>query len=540
MRRSSLLLLLATSCSGVDGDSAPSEAPSNVSLAEAPLSTPPKALLPEGFYPRAIQRPDGTIIASVVGRQASGRLGATILESNDDGLSFNVVGHIDDSRAQKGICCGTLYQLPKAVGALPAGALLWSASVGIDAPNQPMSIPIWSSVDTGRSWRFLSNLVVGSVPRDRGGLWEPEFSLAADGALVGHWSDETDPAHSQKLVEARTTDGITWTGRRDTVSLPPFGLRPGMPVVRQTTSGTYIMSYEICGASDACGARVRTSTNGWDWGSPTDEGVRPITLDGMNLRHAPTIALSPTPGPNGRAYLIGQLVHAANGQIDSRSNGSRIFVNTEGARGSWYPIAAPVPIPEAFDNFCPNYSSTLLPLDGGKAVLEIASKWDGNVCRPYFARGPLLGSGDDKGVTSGKRYSLISLASGHCLDLVNGSTTSGANIQQWSCNGTPAQDWTPTRSPDGTYTLKVAASSQCLTVAGGSAEPGADVEQRPCDGSSAQAWSIKNVGLDHFVLAHAGTTACLDVAQGSPSPGANVQQWSCNDLAPQIWKLAPR
>jgi hypothetical protein len=105
------------------------------------------------FYPRAIELADGTILASVVAPQESGRLGGTILESTDHGVTFSAIGHIDDELASGGLCCATLFELPQALGALPAGALLWSASVGGDAPSAPMSIPVWSSVDGGHTRR---------------------------------------------------------------------------------------------------------------------------------------------------------------------------------------------------------------------------------------------------------------------------------------------------------------------------------------------------------------------------------------------------
>jgi hypothetical protein len=499
----------------------------------APITTSPKPLLPEGFYPRAIQLPDATIIATVVAPQPGGRLGATVFESTDNGVSFDVVGRVDDARAQGGLCCGTLYRLPKPLGALPAGALLWAASLGGDTPNKPMSIGVWSSSDKGRNWSFLSTAVTGSVNRSGGGLWEPEFTQLDDGSLVCHWSDETDPAHSQKLVAIKTTNGTTWTNRRDTVSFPAQSRRPGMPGVRRLPNGTYVMSYEICGP-DGCVARVRMSADGWNWGDPANGGLQPATLEGTHFRHAPTIAQDAH-----RLFMIGQLVFTGAGQIAPTTNGSLIFGNTEGGNGAWYPIRSPIPIPEANDNFCPNYSSTLLPLDSGRAVLEIASKWDGGKCRPYFARG-LLGTGDDNGVVDGKEYALIGLTGGHCLDLENASGTPGADIRQWTCNGSAAQTFIAQRAANGTYTFKIKASNQCVAVAGGSTTAGANVEQRPCDGSSAQAWSFRNVGISHYVIARDGTDTCLDIANGSDAPGANVQQWTCNGLAPQIWKLVPR
>ncbi|HWE27796.1 MAG TPA: hypothetical protein VHB97_07330, partial [Polyangia bacterium] len=100
-----------------------------------PAVSTPQPLIPgTGLYPRVIRlgvgAAAGTIVASVVASQASGHLGGTILASHDDGLSFAVVGHIDTPLAAAGLCCATLYELPRAVGSLAAGTLLWAASIG--------------------------------------------------------------------------------------------------------------------------------------------------------------------------------------------------------------------------------------------------------------------------------------------------------------------------------------------------------------------------------------------------------------------------
>ncbi len=289
------------------------------------------ALLPgTGFYPRAILAQSGAILASVVAPQASGRLGGTLHRSADDGVSFSVIGHVDDALAANGLCCATLFQLPKALGALPAGALLWAASTGGDSTAQPMSIPVWSSVDEGETWSRLSTACrLASVPRSGGGLWEPEFSMLDDGTLVGHYSDETETGHSQVLAEVRTSDGLTWGSRTDTVALAASGARPGMANVRRGPGGQYFMSYELCDTpADPCAAHLRTSTDGWTWGDPTDEGILPVTVDGHEFRHAPTLVYSPTPGQNGRLYMVGQMVYDGAGQVASE-NGAVVLANSE-------------------------------------------------------------------------------------------------------------------------------------------------------------------------------------------------------------------
>jgi hypothetical protein len=63
------------------------------------------------------------------------------------------------------------------------------------------------------------------------GLWDPEFLVAKDGALVIFWSDETDSCCSQKLTQMRSTDGVTWKNETDTVESESQPDRPGMIVV---------------------------------------------------------------------------------------------------------------------------------------------------------------------------------------------------------------------------------------------------------------------------------------------------------------------
>lgn len=396
-----LLALLATlllSGAGTADGAAPDGPRADTTPAAATTSAADTAatgtpLRDNGLYPRALRLEhngdaNGRVLASAVTFDRGNGLGA-IHESTDDGQTFAQVGTVADPEAggDQGLCCATLYELPQQVGSLPAGTLLWAASVGQSEPDRRMALRVFRSNDVGRTWEYLST--VATAPNDRG-LWEPEFSLDAEGNLVCHYADETDGFHSQKLVAARTSDGVAWRDHRDTVASTLAPDRPGMPVVRKLPDGTYYMSYEICAPAGqfACVAHYRTSPDGWDWGDPAHLGFRPETADGKYFKHAPNIAWAPEPGnPQGRLLMVGQVMFNADG-TRAAGNGKTVWTNSDSGRGPWREIPAPVAVDFDTIDFCPNYSSALLPSTDGSRFLEIATDYDGGVCKPYYATGP--------------------------------------------------------------------------------------------------------------------------------------------------------
>lgn len=346
-----------------------------------------------GLYPRAIRlahsgSANGDIMASVVTFDGNSGLGA-IYASHDNGRSFTQVGTVADPAAAngKGLCCATLYELPRRVGRLPAGTLLWSASAGQDSgADRRMSIRVWQSQDHGRTWSYLATPAVAA---NTAGVWEPEFTVAADGRLVVFYSDETDqPAHSQMMVQSESPDGVTWSAPHGTIVSNDPGARPGMANVRQIPRQGYLMTYEVCGAGSGQGCTVhyRRSADGVHWGDPAALGPQIAGADGRYLVHTPTISWTPGHGRYGRLFLVGQLLHNADG-TPAPGNGRTVMVSDAGPAGPWRSFDAPVQVPDAFDSYCPNYSSTLVPV-GGNRLLEIATSFgDDGVCRASYATG---------------------------------------------------------------------------------------------------------------------------------------------------------
>jgi hypothetical protein len=224
-------------------------------------------------------------------------------------------------------------------------------------------------------------------------LWEPEFIVSRDGALVMFWSDETYSCCSQKLSKIRTVDGMTWKDSSDVVATTTQADRPGMIIVRRLPTGVYFMSYEICGdpiSGPKCAAYYRISRDGWNYGNANNPGKRIETASGQFFEHAPASIWSPSPvSPNGVLLVVGQVLHNADGSV-AQQNGKVLFMNAllDGS-GPWTPIPAPVEVPISYDNPCPNYSSALLPVQNETALLEFASDFYAlNKCGMYFAIKP--------------------------------------------------------------------------------------------------------------------------------------------------------
>jgi hypothetical protein len=273
--------------------------------------------------------------------------------------------------------------LPRPLGFLPAGTLLWANTTGWEvAPGERATRQrLWRSLDHGRSWTFLSDM---RVSPDSFNGWEPELSMAADGQLVVHWADESDkPHHDQKIVQARSRDGVHWSAPQDTVVHWDFFVRPGMPGIRRLPDGSFFMVYEVCNLDEPlCSIYWRTSPDGWDYGDPEDWGTGVRTAEGKYPRHTPTIDVA----QDGTILLGTEMLVNADG-THAANNGAAILVNRQRGAGEWREIPAPVKNPGADNEGCRNFSPALLA--AGNTVLEIATDYDGDICKAYFATGPI-------------------------------------------------------------------------------------------------------------------------------------------------------
>ena len=142
-------------------------------------------------------------------------------------------------------------------------------------------------------------------------------------------------------------------------------------------------------------------------------------------------------------------------------------------------------------------------------------------------------------IANGTYFIRMAAASSHVLDVKGGSTSSGANVQTYSVNGTGAQKWEIKRGSDGFYTVTNAASGKALDVKSARAANKANVQQYASNGSRAQKWKIAYAGNGGFKLTSAlDARYVLDVSGGSTRNGANVQLYEDNATSAQRFTFA--
>ncbi|WP_412540094.1 alpha-N-acetylglucosaminidase TIM-barrel domain-containing protein [Longispora sp. K20-0274] len=117
--------------------------------------------------------------------------------------------------------------------------------------------------------------------------------------------------------------------------------------------------------------------------------------------------------------------------------------------------------------------------------------------------------------------------SGKCVDITNGSSTSGTALQLYTCNGTAAQTWTA----PGDGTLR--ALGKCMDARNGAVAPGTVVQLWDCNGTPAQGWTWQ---ADR-TLRNTKSGLCLDAEGGGTANGTRLLLWTCHAGTNQRWTL---
>lgn len=360
-----------------------------------------------------------------------------VYQSTNGGSSWSYLSQVDDTVNGYGMRWNPdIYELPAALGSLPAGTLLVS---GLSMPSDydSTSILMFDSTNQGKSWSYLSTVAVGGAaytadPNTQ--VWEP-FLLMYDGQLIVYYSDQRDNSvHSQMLVHQASTDGVNWGSVVDDVAYSAQSARPGMATVAEINGGQWIMTYEYCNApSGGCPVYYRIASSPLDFASAT--GTQIVLNDGTDPCCQPYVVWTPSGGADGT------IVVSDGGQ-------TALAVNTDGGNSAdWKSEASNAP---------GGYSRSLMIMPDGNTVMTLTGGYHNS---DYLNQVQFAFDNIAPGISDGATYTLANSHSG--LGLGAASTSAGSLVTQQTASSTSnSQQWVLTRQANGFFTLTNVASGR--------------------------------------------------------------------------------
>ncbi len=235
------------------------------------------------------------LTASVMTEVGDNSTRACVMMSPDKGKSWECIARPREVLRPELGNVGSMahiYELPVQLGDMPAGTLLYSYnSVNYGTMEDRKSgnsiLAVWRSFDCGYTWEEY--VIIDEAGGIREGVWEPfMYYCEEDGYLYCFYSDDSDPAHDQKISYKRSKDGVNWEGEGgkigtgtgkdvepvDVVSINKFEYRPGMPVITKMGNGEYFMVYEQFGDWRGCPIFYRKTKDLSNWGEANDIGIK--------------------------------------------------------------------------------------------------------------------------------------------------------------------------------------------------------------------------------------------------------------------------
>ncbi|MFI0720344.1 RICIN domain-containing protein [Streptomyces sp. NPDC021224] len=135
--------------------------------------------------------------------------------------------------------------------------------------------------------------------------------------------------------------------------------------------------------------------------------------------------------------------------------------------------------------------------------------------------------------------SVTNVGSGKCVDARAAATADGTAVQQYTCNGSGAQQWQFTATDSGYYRVGAgSAANQVWDVTDVSTADSAKTQLWLYGGGANQQWLpvAEGGGSFHFVNRNSGK--CLDVPGASTADSVQLQQYTCNGSAAQSFTVS--
>jgi hypothetical protein len=143
-------------------------------------------------------------------------------------------------------------------------------------------------------------------------------------------------------------------------------------------------------------------------------------------------------------------------------------------------------------------------------------------------------------VTDGTWYTVVNKTSGKCVDARAAATANGTAVQQYTCNGTTAQEWQFQATSGGYFRVNNQNNAaEAWDVANVSTADGGLIQLWSYSGGNNQQWQPVQEADGSYHILSRNTGKCLDVPAGSTSDSVQLQQYACNGTSAQSFALVP-
>jgi Ricin-type beta-trefoil lectin domain len=140
---------------------------------------------------------------------------------------------------------------------------------------------------------------------------------------------------------------------------------------------------------------------------------------------------------------------------------------------------------------------------------------------------PATSGGGGGGFPSGNHQFVVA-SNNLCLDVYGASSSAGAAIDQWTCNGQTNQQFQFVAATGGYGELRAQNSGQDV-VAGSTAQGTPNIVQQSPGTTSAGLWQPLQQSDGSYEFRNQASGLCLDVYGSSSTLGQQLDQWPCKD-----------
>lgn len=145
---------------------------------------------------------------------------------------------------------------------------------------------------------------------------------------------------------------------------------------------------------------------------------------------------------------------------------------------------------------------------------------------------------ENRNVLADGTYTISTLLnSNYVLDVKDGSTSNGANIQLYESNDTAAQQFKVSHDSQGHVTFTNVKSGRVLDLNGAIVKDAGNIQQYTSNGTRAQKWIVKQDGNGYVVMSAINPNYILDLNGGSVRNGSNIQLHSVTGSNSQRWNI---